>query len=406
MKKLLGILAFLFCGVVSAQPCTQTLNPPGADIAAAILNAGVGTVICLNSGTYPYIEINANKSGPVILRSTTGTEAVIADMLVWRSRNIVFRSLTIGGFRIDDFEGSPNTRNIYIIGNVLTGLNVFDMAGNSDANIVLYGNTIGGYDKPVDGNEGTLQFTNNGSDPTGPAGIRVEHNLFEGGHCADGVQNSGQTGITIGPGNIFRNWITPCNDVHVDAIQLQGGSINVTGNYFENNSVHIGYYDGGDNCVITNNIFNGGGVDSGGSSHQAFQIGGINGMLFAHNTIRNIATSGIGTKIANSPNINWVIENNVLVNSTIQPGGDQPGCGANCIVRFNLLDASSTLITGGTNTDNTVGTASFAGGSNPATNFQGWRLNSGSPGQSAANDGKDVGSNFFNAAALGIFQNR
>lgn len=431
-KTIPAAVLALMSGAASAQACTGTPLNPGAqvNIGQVVRDAAGGSVICLNAGTYNWTGgtdgVNEQqffaitKSPPVTVRSTTGQTAIIPSLQVTRSRGLTFKNLSIGFFLIDEFESGAgqSTRDITLLDNLLTGQTVIDMGSTgNNANIVLRGNYISGYDALGAGSEGTVQVIANGSNPlSGPLGIRIEHNTFDGGwgtanrNCADAIQTDINTGgITIGPGNVFRNWRSPCNGVHSDVIQMVGGQCpTITGNFFFDNTVHIGHYDGGANCVVTHNVFNGGGIDEGGANHQAFQIGGIQGMLFAHNLIRNIPTSGIGTKFANSQNTNWIIENNVLVNAHIDASGDQPGCGANCIVRYNLRDSSSTLLTGATNTNNSVATPSFVGPlsnpSTPSTAWQGFRLSTGSPGKAAANDGKDQGPLFFNPAAPSNFQ--
>jgi hypothetical protein len=154
--------------------------------------------------------------------------------------------------------------------------------------------------------------------------------------------------------------------------------------------VYVGFYDGGSpSMTIRNNVFD---TNPGG---QAIQIGGINGMLMEHNTFRNM-TLGIGTKFANTPHTNWTVQNNIFDNAHFTASGDQPGCGSNCIMRYNLKSRGGSTNPAGTNV--VTGTAVWAGAGSPS-NWAGWELASGSPGKDAGNDGKDMGTLYYGTAS-------
>jgi hypothetical protein len=405
MKKLLSlVLLLLLPGVGFAQACTSTLNP-GADVAAAIQSAPAGAVICLNSGSYGAVSVTSYKSGRVILRSTTGVGATLSSLQIYRSRHLQFKNLTVtGSIDLSDYDnncsGSCMTRDISFVGSVFGtgGPMALNMAGMTNANILIYGNTIGGYDST--GVEGTVAvYRNGGLGSSGNTGVTIMHNTFDGtGACADGIQIGTSGGVSIGPGNIFRDWVQGACGPHVDAIQGVGaGDIYVFGNYFENNTINIGYYDGGSGMTFTNNIVNG---QNGGG--QSFQMGGIIGFDFSHNTLKGVNVE-YGSKAADPPNSGWVLQNNILVGGTaFIRAGDQPGCGSNCIIRYNVVDGTSTIDTPPTPTNTESGTPTFVGGASPST-WAGWKL-TGSVGVGTANDGKDRGTTYFNPAAPSNFQ--
>lgn len=395
MKSLIALVLCLITQLANGQTCTSTLNP-GADVAAAIGSASGGDVICLNSGSYPGpFSINARPSGKVIIRSTSGVGANVTSNEIYRSTNLVFKNLTLCAELIDDFGSAPHTGNISFVNNTRSCAMFVNLEGMTTANILLYGDTWAMARDAFGSNEGNLTISCVSTCSTGNT-VKIQQSMFDGaGGCDDGIHYQANNGnVIIGPGNTFKNYVqSTCthggSSPHSDAIQYVGGSnAYIRGNYFSNNSVHLGFYDGFDTTEVTNNIFDGQAADSG----QSLQMGGIQGMQFSHNTFYGTITSGIGTKFANTQNSGWIIENNVLVNSSaLSPGGDQPGCGSDCIVRYNdYCTSTCSLITGGTNNNNVNVTDAFNGGSHPST-WSGWSLTSGSSGHGSGNDSKDRG---------------
>ena len=182
--------------------------------------------------------------------------------------------------------------------------------------------------------------------------IVARHNTFGPGGCSDGVQ-IGASGITIGPGNYFHDKLQGACAPHVDAIQVVGGNdLIITGNYLVNNTVHLGIYDGAGNVKVSHNTFD---ANPGG---QALQIGGVQGMHMHHNTFCDV-TLGIGTKFANEVHSGWIVENNLFDAAEFAASGDQPGCGSDCILRYNLKTNGGTTTPTGTNT--VTGTVSYTG---------------------------------------------
>lgn len=373
--------------------CTTTVSATAAAADAAVDAASAGAVVCINSGTIAtqWDIQGKNAGGRVIIMPAPGQTVTISSLRVIQSRNLLFRNMRIDDVVIDDFEGT-SSRSITFqnIDFKTGGANlVFDAAGNTNMDVLIYDSDIGGYDST--GFEGTIYATVNGSAQLGPSNLRIEQSDFDGlNHCADGIQITGDhTGVIIGPGNRFHDWLQASCGPHVDAIQIvsSSSSVEINGNYWTNNTIHLGFYDGGTDVTVCNGIFDG----QNSAGVQVFQIGHIDGMNFCHNTLHDIVNTSIGTKTGQSQNINWLVENNALENGDLSSAGDDPGCDAPCTVRYNVVSADSSLNLIGSTTTNTVnGTPVFVGGADPAT-WAGYALSTGSPGENAGNDGKDMG---------------
>lgn len=382
-------ILFFFVGLFTtptfaqAQTCSQTLSP-GANVASAVSSASNGTVICLNSGSYGNVDFtNIRRSDFVTLRSASGQGARMSIGAVYNSSFIRFDSLTFDSVAVRECSSDLQfTNSTWTSGGGGLGFIYTTACSQSDMRLVVDGATFASVGRA--GYEGRLSVR-------GVRGLTIKNSVFSGqpsnaADASDGVMLvGGSTNVTIGPGNVFRDIIqSQCGSVHCDAIQMYGngsGTV-ITGNYFVNNTIHIGNYDGGSpNSKITNNIF------IGGQSGQNLQIGGIQGMLVEHNTFRN-AVMAVGTKAGDSPNSGWTIQNNIFDNAALIASGDQPGCGSGCVVHNNLKSNGGSTNPAGTNS--IAGTVVYAG-SGSLTNWAGWQLAAGSPGKAAATDGKDVG---------------
>ena len=404
MKNIIAFVIAVLCSVAQAQTCTTTIGPSTTStfIDSAIGSASAGAVICLSSGDYlDQVITSRNPSSNITIRSASGRGATFSGGLnIKRSSNLIFKSLTLNSCWVNvDSGASPVNHDITLADNLIQADGTTGGSGRctltGGTNILLYGNTFsGGYRS--DGFEGQLYITNSNAVTSSNV---IAHNTFEGtGACGDGIQFTSDGGdTTVGPGNIFRNWVQGgCGSgtgfgAHVDAIQFVGGSnITVIGNYFENNTVNHGIYDGAINISITHNIYNGQN-----SGTQSFQIGGVQGMTFSHNTLKGII-GGIGSKAANSPNSSWVIENNIFKTtdwSTASSDQDE-GCGSGCVFRYNIITSDSAFSIVATPTNTVTGEPSWVGGASPA-NWYGWKLNAGSPGKTAGNDSKDMGTLYY-----------
>lgn len=366
-----------------AETCSQILDP-GANVASVVSAAPNGSVICLNSGNYGKVNFtNIKRSGFVTLQSASGVGARMTVGEVYDSRYIKFDSLTFDSVSVRECSTDIQFLNsTWVPGGGGLAFNYGQACSQSDMRLLVDKGTFSAVGRAVF--EGRLSVR-------GVRGLTIKNSLFEkqpssSGAASDGIMLTGNsTNITIGPGNLFRDIVqSQCGSVHCDAIQMYGngsGTV-VTGNYFINNTVHIGNYDGGSpNMKIVDNIFDRG------QSGQNLQIGGVQGMLMEHNTFRGVVL-GIGTKYANRVHSGWVVQNNIFDGSSFTASGDQPGCGSDCVMRFNLKsNGGSTTPTG---TNNVTGTAVYVGVGSPS-NWSGWQLAAGSPGKAAGNDGQDMG---------------
>lgn len=390
MKKLTYSLCFaLMCLIfpsqyLEAQSCTQTLSP-GANIANAVSAAASGSTVCLNSGSYGNLSLaNITKTGYVTLRSVTSKGATLGDTSIYGSRYLLLDDLVIGGGGISGCSQHIQIRNSRFVTNGLVMRNDGGCTPTTNLDITLDGNTFNGLPVPLW--EGRLSIGLTGN----PSGIVITNNTFGGGGCSDGIQLVGGVGgVQIGPGNIFRDLVQGSCGPHVDSIQTYGAGpgTRIEGNYFVNNTVDVGIYDGDANVTIRDNVFD----RPNAVTYQALQLGGINTMLMEHNTFKDTLL-GVGTKFANSPNTNWVVQNNIFDNSIFSASGDQPGCGSNCIIRYNLKSNGGT--TNPTGTNNITGNAVYVGVGS-VTNWAGWQLTSTSPGFAAGSDGEDMGTNYY-----------
>jgi len=362
--------------------CDQTLSA-GANIRTAVSSAAAGSTICLNDGSYSGVDFSdISKTSYVTVRSKNPGKATISGVTLHNCDYIRIQDVKLSGASI-----GYCSQNLELLGNVFTSgmsIRADGCSPNNNVNYLIDGNTFNNL-VPATW-EGRLSIGLVGSD----SGITISNNVFGGGGCSDGIQLVGGAGrVQIGPGNIFRDLVQGSCGEHVDAIQFYGagpGNI-IEGNYFYHNTVDIGIYDGGDTITVRDNVFDTP-YDIG---YQALQLGGIHGMLMEHNTFKDTLV-GVGTKSANSQHTGWIVQNNIFENSDFNAAGDQPGCGNDCIVRYNLLSRGGTIYRNDGN--NIVGNAAYTG-TGSVGNWGGWQLDSGSPGKNAGNDGKDMGTTFF-----------
>ncbi len=383
---LFGGLLLLALPSESAAQCDQTLNV-GANVASAVANAPNGSVICLNSGDYGTVNFtNISRTGFVTVRSTSGVGARLSMGEVYNARFIKFSNLTLTGAAVRGCSVSIEFLDSVFVANGSGLVYNYDTACSGVTNMALVVDGVT-FDRVRNtGYEGRLSIR-------GVRGITVRNSVFTGqptSNQSDGIQIvGGSRDVTIGPGNVFADILqSQCGSVHCDAIQAYGGGANtiITGNYFSNCSVYIGFYDGGSpSMTVSNNVF-----DTA-PSGQALQIGGIQGMLMEHNTFRGV-TLGIGTKNGNTQHSGWIVQNNIFDNARFTASGDQPGCGADCVMRYNLKsNGGSTTPTG---TNSISGNAVYVGAGS-RTAWANWQLAAGSPGKSAASDGEDMGTTYF-----------
>lgn len=362
--------------------CDQTLNP-GAALASAISSAAAGSTICLNSGSYGSVTLGTfTKSPPVIVQAVTPLGPTMGIDILAAANGVTFDSITFS--RGIWMAGSGN-RNITIKNSAFgTAQFVIQSSGFNNNKILIDRNTFGAFN--ASGSyEGRLEIAGGTMD----VGVTITNNTFGPGGCSDGVQTAAR-GVVIGPGNIFTGIVQGSCAAHVDAIQGYGQSYTtITGNHFINNSVDLGFYDGGTKEVFTNNV-----IQNGSSNYQSIQCGTIDDPLFEHNTLKNSTVSFNG-KPENGPSTNLLLRNNIFLGSSgvnLTQNGT-PAC-TNCTVTNNLFQTSSIA----SGTSSLTGTPTFVGGSLPNT-WTGYQLASGSLGKNAGTDGKDIGINGSGSAS-------
>ncbi len=240
-----------------AQSCTQTLNP-GDNVALAAAAAPNGSTICLNSGDYGNQRFtNIRRTDFVTLRSTTGVGARMSIGEIYGSNFLRFDSLSFNSVSVRECSTDIQLVNsTWVPGGGGLVFNYTTSCPQTDMRLLVDNGTFTGVARAVF--EGRLSVR-------GVRGLTIRNSLFNGqpantADASDGLILVGNsTNVTIGPGNVFRDILqSQCGSVHCDAIQMYGngpGTV-ITGNYFVNNSVHIGNYDGGSpNTKIVGNIF-------------------------------------------------------------------------------------------------------------------------------------------------------
>ena len=364
--------------------CSQTISP-GAAVASVISSAAAGTTICLSSGSYGSLTFDSIvKSSDVTIESASGRTASL-DLNINGSNHLKFQNLTILGLQLS----GGNTKNITIRTSTLTGQAVLDMRNNSNANILIDGNTFDGISVCGGCYEGRLQIHQPGALGSQPVGVKVTNNHFGGAGESDGIQ-IGAYGVVVGPGNEFTGIVQSGYSRHVDSIQLYGQShTTITGNYFHGNDVNIMAPDGGDTEVVTNNIF------VGGSYVQSVQFGSHNNNMFSHNTVINVDVQ-MDAKNGEPASANFLVQNNIMINSSFDTNrSDGSAACTNCTYSFNLFQSSGDA----RGTNNVIGTPTFVGGATPST-WAGYRLTSSSLGYQSGADGNDRGTNYYGPSTL------
>jgi hypothetical protein len=293
------------------------------------------------------------------------------------ANGVVFDGITFNGGRI---SGST-TKNVTIQNSAFgtTQLDI-DTTNFNNNNILVDRTTFGAHN--ANGCEGRLCIHWGNGPGSAPAGVVVTNNIFGPGGCSDGIQ-IGSYGVVVGPGNVFTGLVQGGCAAHVDAIQGYGQSHTVvTGNHFIDNTVDLGFYDGGNTEVFTHNV-----LQHSSSNGQAVQLGTIRNPVIQHNTIWN-ATINVNGKPENGPSTNLLLQDNIFIGSSrvnLTQNGT-PGACTNCVVTHNLFATSGNA----SGTNNIIGSPTFAGGSSPSS-IAGYQLTATSVGKGAATDGTDMG---------------
>jgi len=337
----------------------------------------------LNGGNYGTLNItNAVKSADVTVRSVSGRGASLA-LRIYQSNHLKFQWLTIDWLEIDTNQAG-GTKNITVQGNTFTGQTVINVGNNSNANIVIDGNTFDGISVCSDCYEGRVQIIANPWSSQS-SGVTISNNHFGNGGESDGIQN-GANGVKIGPGNTFEGILQGNYGRHVDAIQLYGQSnTTIVGNFFRNGDVYIMAPDGGENEVITDNVFSGSGY------YWKVQLGSHDNGKFQHNTVVGAMGISLDAKTDREPSTGAVVQNNLMAGSTFKTtdSNGRQAC-SGCTFSSNQFKANGDAL----GTSNVIGAPTFTGGASPTT-WAGFKLLPSSLGYKAASDSADMGANYF-----------
>jgi hypothetical protein len=365
-------LAILGFSQAAHAACDQTLNP-GSNVVAAVSSAAAGTTVCLNSGNYgAQAFTNIVKSADVVIQSSSGSGATLS-IDSWASQHLKFQNLTISGATVRDAS-----TYVSFVGITFTGQAVVSVTGTTNVHILFDTSTFDGITVCTDCYEGRLQIVSG-------TGVTVTNSHFGGAGESDGIQ-IGATGAIIGPGNVFEGLVQANYTRHIDSIQGYGQSnTTITGNYFTNDTIYIGFYDGGLNETITNNVFG-----PSPTNEQKLQLGSVQGLTFTHNTVKGTFVVAQGAKSGSPRNSNATYMNNIFDGTSIADTGDQPGCATNCVYQSNLFTSSANA----RGTGNLIGKPTYTGGASPTT-WAGLALTSTSLGYQAATDAHDMGIGYY-----------
>ncbi|MGZ3817385.1 MAG: hypothetical protein ACXVCR_02700 [Bdellovibrio sp.] len=397
------IIFFVCLSQNSWAACDQTLSP-GANVASAISNAAAGTTICLNAGNYGTVTVsNVSKSSDVIIQSTTGQTAN-ANFSLSNTNHIKVQSMTIYSLYWSGGTNNTFSKNLFVgdggawnshSSMMGTGQIVYNSGGNSSAKNLIDGNTFSQISVCSNCYEGwiSLQPGNTAS------GITISNNTFSGPGDGDFIQ-TGTSGVVIGPGNSFignvQSWCDTHSGRHCDSIQGYGQDHTIiTGNYFSNDTVFVGNYDGGTGDNINNNVFVGNDQDAG-----QIMLGSSISDIVEHNTFIGMAI-GLDAKSGGALSSNGIVRNNIfLQNSRIAFN-----C-TGCVASYNLADASSVTTCAAHGSECTfgsnliTGTPTFTGGSSYTKAWAGWQLLSSSLGYKQGSDGLDRGTTFYGVSIV------
>ncbi len=371
-RLVVASLAVFALSQAAHAACDKTLNP-GSDVGAAVSGAAAGSTVCLNPGNYgAQAFTNISKASDVVVQSTSGTGATLAPD-IWASQHVKFQNLTISGATIRDASSY-----ISFVGSTFTDQAVVSSTSSNNVHILFDKSTFDGISVCTNCYEGRLQIVSG-------SGVTVTNSHFGGGGEADGIQINA-SGAVIGPGNVFEGLLQGNYARHIDSIQGYGQTnTTITGNYFTNDTIYVGFYDGGSNETITNNVFG-----PSATNEQKLQLGSVQGLTFTHNTVKGNFVVAQGAKNGSARNSNALYANNIFDGTSIADTGDQPGCATNCVYQSNLFTSSSNA----RGTANLIGKPTYTGGASP-TAWAGLALASTSLGYHVATDSRDMGIGYY-----------
>lgn len=371
----LALLAFSASSAF-AQTCTQTLSA-GANVGSAISSAAAGSTICLSNGNYGGFSLNGvSKSPRVTVRAVNRLGASITGTITISGNT---NGLTFDGFNFTSIRiGGANTRELTFRNYNQTGQFLIDGVTTATPNILMEDFTHNNVSASTAANA-RIHFSFSGrSTPL----ATIRRATIDGG-CADGIQSG--VPFIIEDSRLMNMQVGNCpNDPHTDALQLYGGPFRGTiirGNYFYRNVQVLTAYDGVDNVLIENNVFDPG--PDGERRPCQIEWYSDDSSIIRHNTILYRGNSYgqicIDRKSADNAGFGTIIVDNIANSIQVNNGS-------------TVAQRSRNLVRSGASGNDINGIPTFIGGATPTT-YAGFELAAGSPGKGAASSpaGSDIG---------------
>jgi hypothetical protein len=392
---------FLLVLPVIGQTCTQTFTTanigsspyPGSNVNTAVQNGDGTTVLCFSSGSYGEINLyNAHPSGIVRMIPASGASAVMGVLNLNGVSNLTITgfnsgSQISGGLQIVN-AGQGDSSNITFSNNDMGASSVL-IRDNvmANANILISGNTITNY-ITGGGFEPAMMVLNTGTSNC-PNGIVFRGNHVDGS-IGDGMGTGGPACGTQFLNNEIENFVqSSCGGVHCDGFQDVGNSVQtlIEGNYFHNNSLCFGLYDGSSGMIIRNNV-----CSTASDSGYWMQFGGALNITFSHNTVISAAGAQYGNDHEGDPSSNVTFINNIFPSQPSQNVGEP--------ISGTLTSNYNLCVSACTGANSITGSPTFVGGATPAT-YAGYTLTAESSGYRDGSDGRDIGVIFSSPTTLG-----
>ena len=330
-----------------------------------------GQTICLASGNYGAFS-GGVKSSMTTIKPEDGATVTMA-LHFDPAANITVDGIRAGvdpAMGLGAFLNDSRTHDITVRNSVFDRAQVVMRTDSlpANANVLFDHNIHSNYVKCSNCYEGRVEVVGDHSSN----GVTIQNSEFYGGN-SDGIQDA-SNGTRI-LNNEFHDMVQQGTDVHADSIQLMGSNTVIRGNYFHDNSVGIGSYDGADHTVVENNVF------WAEDPNKDVILGGNDTPVVRHNTLPGTIdlTSKAGQTTTNATSTDNIAGSVQLSNGV---GGDAT----------TLADDYNLLRDGGPGAHTITGSPTFVGGTNPTTRA-GFALTSSSLGHAAADDGTDLGAN-------------
>jgi hypothetical protein len=287
-----------YSGSSGYPECTQTIGT-GANVASTFASASAGAVICLSSGSYGALSLNATHSGDVTVQAAPGAHVTAGTVAISGSHAVV-RGIWIDG-EVKLEEGTSfvtiDRDDISNEGNGGEGI-VFDTSDCTVPNAPTW----------------------SGCEPHAPiSDVTISHNHFHDigqGGSEDAIHLDNWRNVTV-TGNEFDHVIE--SGSHTDCLQsVYGGSgLVFDHNYEHDNDCQGIFVKDGDatNVSVTDNLFL---RDSEGTYADFAQLWNIKNLTFQHNTIwdgKGMALVANGASFTPTATIDHNVISNFSLNS-------------------------------------------------------------------------------------------